>query len=69
MSSLYLVRTGLPLWSVLGHYVQLILYMAKTVQKGRDAKTGRFISIEEANRRPDTTVVEKLKVGPIKHRK
>lgn len=45
------------------------LPMSKTVQKGRDAKTGRFISIEEANRRPDTTVVEKLKVGPIKHRK
>lgn len=42
--------------------------MSKTVQKGRDAKTGRFISIEEANRRPSTTVVEKVKVGPTKHR-
>lgn len=42
--------------------------MSKTVQKGRDAKTGRFISIEEANRRPNTTVVEKVKVGPTKHR-
>ena len=43
--------------------------MSKTVQKGHDARTGRFISIEEANRRPSTTVVEKVKVGPTKHRK
>ena len=43
--------------------------MSKTVQKGRDARTGRFIPIEEANRHPNTTVVEKVKVGPIKHRK
>lgn len=43
--------------------------MSKTVQKGRDAKTGCFIPIEEANRRPSTTVVEKVKVGPTKHRK
>lgn len=41
--------------------------MSKTVQKGRDARTGRFISIEEANRRPSTTVIEKVKVGPTKH--
>ena len=37
--------------------------MSKTVEKGRDAKTGRFIHIEEANRRSSTTVVEKVKVG------
>jgi hypothetical protein len=43
--------------------------MAKTIKIGRDARTGRFISIEEANRRPSTTVIEKVKVGPIKHRK
>lgn len=43
--------------------------MSKTVQKGRDARTGRFIPIEEANRRPSTTVVEKVKVGPTKHHK
>ena len=42
--------------------------MSKTVQKGRDAKTGRFIPIEEATRRPNTTVVERVKVGPTKHR-
>lgn len=42
--------------------------MSKTVEKGRDAKTGRFIPIEEAKRRPSTTVIEKVKVGPIKHR-
>lgn len=43
--------------------------MSKSVQKGRDAKTGRFIPIEEANRRPSTTVIEKVKVGPTKHHK
>lgn len=43
--------------------------MSRTVQKGRDAGTGRFIPIEEANRRPGTTVIEKVKVGPTKHRK
>ena len=42
--------------------------MSKTVEKGRDAKTGRFIPIKEAERRPSTTVVEKVKVGPTKHR-
>lgn len=42
--------------------------MAKTVDKGRDAKTGRFIPIKEAERRPATTVIEKVKVGPTKKR-
>lgn len=42
--------------------------MSKTVEKGRDARTGRFIPIKEAERRPATTVVEKVKVGPTKHR-
>jgi hypothetical protein len=43
--------------------------MARTSERGRDAGTGRFISIEEAKRRPKTTVVEKIKVGPTKKRK
>ena len=46
--------------------------MAKTVEKGRDAITGRFISIEEAKKekkRRDTSVIEKVKVGPTKRRK
>lgn len=43
--------------------------MARTVKKGRDAKTGKFVSIKEANRRPSTTVVEKIKVGRVKKRK
>lgn len=43
--------------------------MAKTVRKGRDAKTGKFIPIREAKRRPSTTVVEKVKVGRPKKRK
>jgi len=28
---------------------------------GRDAKTGRFIPVKEAKRRPSTTVVETIK--------
>lgn len=35
--------------------------MAKKPNKrGRDAGTGRFIPIQEANRRPKTTVVETM---------
>jgi len=43
--------------------------MAKTVCKGRSAKTGKFISIAKAKRNPSTTVITKVKVGPIKKRK
>ena len=43
--------------------------MAKTSRRGRDAKTGQFIPIKEAKRRPSTTVIEKVKVGPTKKRK
>jgi len=43
--------------------------MAKTSERGRDAGTGRFIPIKEAERRKDTAIVEKIKVGPTKHRK
>ena len=33
-----------------------------TVQKiGRDAKTGRFIPVEETKRKPSTTVVETIR--------
>ena len=28
---------------------------------GRDAKTGRFIPVKEAERRPNTTVVERIR--------
>ncbi|MFA4846504.1 MAG: hypothetical protein WC654_08200 [Patescibacteria group bacterium] len=35
-----------------------------TTQKiGRDAKTGRFVSVEVAKKRPATTVVETIKKG------
>lgn len=30
---------------------------------GRDAKTGEFIPVQEAKRRPTTTVVETIKTG------
>jgi hypothetical protein len=43
--------------------------MARTVQKARSAETGRFIPMKEAEQHPRTTVVEKVKVGPTKHRK
>lgn len=43
--------------------------MSKTVEKGRDAKTGQFVSISYAQKHPSTTVMEKVKVGPTKHRK
>lgn len=42
--------------------------MAKTVQIGRSAITGRFVTKSYANSHPSTTVVEKVKVGPIKKR-
>ncbi len=43
--------------------------MARQSKRGRDAGTGRFISIEEAQRRPKTTVIETIKVGRTKKRK
>ena len=33
----------------------------KTTKIGRDARTGRFIPVREAQRRPKTTVVETIK--------
>lgn len=32
-----------------------------TVKIGRDARTGKFITVKEAKRRPSTTVVETIK--------
>ena len=43
--------------------------MAKTSERGRSAITGQFVSMNYAANNPDTTVVEKVKVGPVKHRK
>ena len=37
--------------------------MATTRKIGRDAKTGRIISVKDAIRRPSTTVVETIKKG------
>lgn len=42
--------------------------MAKTIKIGRSAITGRFVPVKVAKAHPTTTVVEKVKVGPIKHR-
>ena len=43
--------------------------MARTVEKARSAETGRFIPTKEAEKHPSTTVIEKVKVGPVKHHK
>ena len=43
--------------------------MSKTVKIGRDAKTGKFVSISYAKSHPGTTVIERIKVGPTKRRR
>jgi hypothetical protein len=45
------------------------MLMARTVDKARSAIDGRFIPMKEAIKHPNTTVVEKIKVGPTKHHK
>lgn len=42
--------------------------MARTIKKARSAETGQFVPMEYAEKHPTTTVVEKIKVGPVKHR-
>lgn len=42
--------------------------MAKTSERGRSAINGQFVTKDYAASHPDTTVVEKIKVGPTKHR-
>lgn len=36
---------------------------SKSTKIGRDAKTGQFIPVKEAIKRPKTTVVETIKKG------
>ncbi len=38
--------------------------MASTRKIGRSAKTGKYIPVKEAQRRPSTTVVETIKTKP-----
>jgi len=47
------------------------LVMAKKIESkaGRDARTGQFIPISEAKRRPSTTVVETIKRPAPKKKK
>ena len=40
--------------------------MGTTRKIGRDARTGRYIPVKEAQRRPATTVVETVKPKPTK---
>lgn len=44
----------------------IIKVMPKIKKIGRDAITGRFIPINEAKKRPKSTVIEKIKVGRAK---
>jgi len=39
---------------------------AKSHKIGRDAKTGEFIPVKDAKRRPNTTTVETIKPGKKK---
>lgn len=43
--------------------------MARLSKRVRDAETGRFISDEEAEKRPANTETEKMKVGQTKKRR
>jgi len=43
--------------------------MARTVKVARRADNGRFTTKRYAETHPDTTVVEKVKVGPVKKQK
>jgi hypothetical protein len=36
--------------------------MTKTFKVGRDAKTGQFIPVKEAQRRKNTAIVETIKI-------
>ncbi len=36
---------------------------SKSIKIGRDAKTGQFITVEDAKKHPSTTVVETIKKG------
>jgi hypothetical protein len=42
--------------------------MSKTSTRTRDARTGQFVPAREATKRPSTTVIERVKVGPVKKR-
>lgn len=42
--------------------------MARTSERARSAESGKFVPMDYAKANPSTTVVEKVKVGPIKHR-
>lgn len=43
--------------------------MSKTSTRVRDAGSDKFVPGKEAEKRPETTVTEKIKVGPTKKRK
>jgi hypothetical protein len=40
--------------------MEISMAVSKTTKIGRDAKSGEFISVKEAIRRPTTTVVERI---------
>lgn len=42
------------------NYKQTTMAGSKTFPLGRDSKTGEFIPVKEAQRRPNTTTVERI---------
>ncbi len=47
--------------TVRGHGGKAPRTMAKTFKIDRSTKTGKFMRVEDAKKRPDTTVVETIK--------
>lgn len=43
--------------------------MARKSERGRSAITGQFVPKEYAKRNPETTIIDTVKVGPVKKRK
>lgn len=48
----------------IGLHFKGIIMANKSTKIGRDARTGEFIPVKEALRRPSTTVIETIKRSP-----
>ena len=46
-----------------------LAFMSRKKKKARSASTGQFVPMSYAEKHPNTTVVETVKVGPTKKRK
>lgn len=43
--------------------------MARKSERGRSAIIGQFVSTDYAERNPETTIIDTVKVAPVKKRK